>query len=156
MPTCKCPNCGARLEYRFFLALPERQRERANLFHSTAPMPTGLIRSFFHRVVRNRPLHPPRQPDIVVRSEIKTSPRQMLINEYKLDATPAQLKALAILYVERSEHWSRDTTHAARVGSTTWHNKIATAFRELRFLEQYQHNRYRLTDAGRRFLRHYL
>jgi hypothetical protein len=155
MPTCKCPNCGARLEYRFLLYLDEpRQRVSPGLFQSTAP--TGLLRSFVHRVVRNRPLRRPETPGIVVRSEIKTSRYQTLINEYKLDATPAQLKALAILYVERGEHWSRDTTHAARVGSTTWHNKIALAFRELRFLEQYQHNRFRLTDAGKRFLRHYL
>lgn len=161
-----CPNCGASLEIPF-IRLARRwkrksDRPRSGQFEQTADLlttdpPRSLLGSAWYFLVRGGKYSRPFRPaHITVRSEIKTSPQQMLINELELPATESEIAELADLYIRRGESWARDRTTAETSLSQYSHNKVKNAFVALRFLEEINYNRYELTDAGRRFLRHYL
>lgn len=147
-------NCGTR--HKVIVVLEKTQTNLRQQFQSTAP--AGPVSSFFHRVVHNRalPRCMPHQPDIIVRSERKVSPREMLIEEWRVPATPRQLYMLAIIYVEQKIPWSRDNTLGRMNVSQTWHNKIAKAFVRLGFLKKVRYNRYCLTEEGETFLYYFL
>lgn len=150
-----CKSCGARHKIIVVLEKAETDLRRQQFQFA---VPTGLFSAFIHRVVHNRPLpiQLPEQPDITVRVERKVSPRQMLIDELRVPATPRQLYMLAIIYVEQRTPWSRDNTQDGMNVSQTWHNKMAKAFFRLGFLKKIRHNRYCLTADGEMFLSHFL
>lgn len=168
MATHTCPNCGAKLETRIIITLAgNRQRNgRTKTFEQSVPfVPTGRISSFIWRLVLNRPLHVQKSPHIEVRSVIKTTPTQTLINQLEIPATEHDIQQLAGLYCNPPGglglNWARGTTTARLNFSQTKHNRIADSFIQLRFLEVSRGTAdnpkgYDLTDAGKRFLRHYL
>lgn len=159
---CKCPNCGARLKIGLFQVEKQYNRTKPNgngTFHSTAMglPPQGKVRSFFWFMRGNKAAPPEPVTTVRVISEIKTSPHQMLIRELNLPVNEDELIAIARVYIGLGLEWSRENTtnHTNPYVSQTKHRNVQKSFLYLKFLEQQGPTKYRLTDAGRRFLRHY-
>ncbi len=154
LTTIKCPSCGNRHRVALF---PIQKTQRQSL-ESVQPFFSnswfGRVRHFFWYMSDNRPVVQARK--LVVRSEIRTSKHQMLINELEVLASTNDLRQLANIYVQKNLSWSRfNSTDTTRVTQPT-HLKVQKTFEGLRFLERVNATQYTLTDAGYRFLRHFI
>ena len=150
-----CPNCGCRLDAKIILSNPG-QKQAGQRFESIVP-PPSIVGQFWHFMVRGRRFQrKPTDPHIIVRSETKTSPHQILINQLKLPITVDEARELARVYLVLNCSWSRESSTVRAGLSQTKHNKLAASFVALKFLQTTTNNRYELTASGRRFLSHYL
>jgi hypothetical protein len=163
--THTCVNCGYKNKIKVALfnadKPPARRNYQSGTFHSMARWddepPKSWLGSFWHVVVRGRPLRyrPQPQTHIRVSSEIKTSPTQMLMNELDIPLSDRQASELAHVYLALGLQWSRANTVANTSLSQPQHNTIHAAFQKLNFVSRVNSRRYDLTNAGYRFLRHF-
>ena len=158
-----CKNCGARHELKIITTLAEKTR-RGTFQQVTNFPPLNPVSRFFWFMRGNKYQLPP-PPNVVVRVENIVTPKKQLITELEIPATEAQVMELARLYCDRPGglgfSWARKCTTRLTNFGQTFHNQITDSFRRLGFLEVGRGSEdnptlYQLTDAGRRFLRHYL
>jgi len=157
----KCPNCGHPLKLAVFSDAPrQRTNNQRGYFQSNQldSQPTVKTPDWLWVLFGSgRWSKPERDNKVVeVRSVIQTTARQTLINQLKLPVIVEELEELARLYVDLGYSWSRPTTTNNTSLSQDKHNLLNKAFLELMFVEQVNSRQYRLTEAGIRFLRHYL
>jgi hypothetical protein len=115
-------------------------------------------------VVQDKPLKQ-RQPRryVEVRSEVKVSPGQMLINNLTLPLTERQAQELAYTYLVLGLSWSRDNTENNTSLSQGHHIQLTDSFVDLMMVEKIvkqrpgrqPHIRYKLLPHGKRFLRQF-
>jgi hypothetical protein len=153
MTTIKCPSCGNRHRVALF---PIQKRQ--STFTSEQPFFSnnlfGEVHRFFWFMAGNRPAKQPK--NLTINSIIKTSKYQILINKLEIPASTNDLRQLAIVYTDHNKSWSRkNSTSGTKVTQPT-HLKIQETFLELHFLQRLSITQYTLTEAGYRFLRHFI
>ena len=159
MTTIKCPNCGSRHRLALFpIRGPKKSSKTFEHAANTSP-PTGpgLIKaamSLIWFMKGNQPVEE-KTHKFIVRSEIKASKHQILINELSIPATEQELRDLARKYINYGLSWSRHNSTTGTCITQPKHLDIQNAFIGLRFLDQANSRKYQLTDAGQRFLRHF-
>jgi hypothetical protein len=119
--------------------------------------PTGWLKSAFwfarHKAGTWRHIKPRRF--IEVRSEIKTSKTQILCKQCTIELTDQQGSELRTIYIDNGLAWSRENTTSQTSIKQSQHRKLVKSFVALGFLEKVNNNKYILTEAGLRFLRHF-
>lgn len=133
------------------------EQSNKQVFQSTMPFfkkgIIGELQSFLWHMKGN--VYKPDDKKIIVPITIKPNKHQILLDEYEIPATELDLRQLARVYIDFGFSWSRANSTTNTQVSQTTHLKVQDAFLRLRFLERLNSNQYALTEAGKRFLRHF-
>ncbi len=171
-----CPHCGAKLRTALFLLSSPRQhrsqRQRGGPYQSTqaangsavandwrwAPYgdstpPAGKWKSLWHFMRGGSWVRGDRK--VYVDLKIQKSRGQLLLDEYQLPLTESQCVEVAKLYLGLKLNYSRPNTCEYTSLSQNAHTAMNKAFIRLYFVDKINARDYRLSMAGRLFLRNF-